>query len=296
MVGVSQSPASTYAVLWAAQEARIRRSVLLVTHIDPPTAYAPDLHDAATGCHWLLANGATIASEAQPSVAVGTLLLSGAISDELIRLSRSAALIVVGIDRDVPRAAHGAIGSIEDRVVVQAHCPVITVSQAPPEVDGDRPYVAVGWSPDASGARALAAAASEAAVRGVPLTVVPGPALVDDARLSPECGRPPDDDLAQALTAVARQHPGVVTTLDWPVSDWTQTLVGHSTRASLVVIGSHHSDDRWSIRVGGAAGAVLRQATGPIMLIGSAEATTVELPRPGSAVPPEPVDPALAMG
>ena len=135
VVGVSQSPASSYAVLWAAQEARIRRSVLLVTHIDPPTAYAPDLHDAATACHWLLANGATIASEAQPSVAVGTLLLSGAISDELIRLSRSAALIVVGIDRDVPRAAHGAIGSIEDRVVVQAHCPVVTVSAAPQEVE-----------------------------------------------------------------------------------------------------------------------------------------------------------------
>ena len=88
VVGVSQSPASRYAVLWAAQEARIRRSVLLVTHVDPPSAYAPDLHDAATACHRLLANSATVASEAQPSVAVGTLLLTGSISDELIRLSR----------------------------------------------------------------------------------------------------------------------------------------------------------------------------------------------------------------
>ena len=127
VVGVSQSPASSYAVLWAAQEARIRRHVLLVTHVDPPSAYAPDLHDAATACHRLLANSATVASEAQPSVAVGTLLLTGSISDELVRLSQSAALIVVGIDHDVPRAAHGAIGSIEDRVVVQAHCPVVTV-------------------------------------------------------------------------------------------------------------------------------------------------------------------------
>ena len=131
VVGVSQSSASSYAVLWAAEEARIRRNVLLVTHIDPPTAYAPDLHDAATTCHRLLAKSATIASDAQPSIAVGTVLLSGAISDELIRLSRSAALIVVGIDRDIPRSAHGAIGSIEDRVVVQAHCPVVTVSAAP---------------------------------------------------------------------------------------------------------------------------------------------------------------------
>ena len=285
VVGVSQSPASSYAVLWAAQEARIRRSVLLVTHIDPPTAYAPDLHDAATACHHLLADSATIASEAQPSVAVGTLLLSGAISDELIRLSRSAALIVVGIDRDVPRAAHGAIGSIEDRVVVQAHCPVVTVSAAPQEVAGERRYVAVGWSPDASGARALAAAAAEAAICDVSLTVVPGP--------SPS---PPDDDLHQALSALAQQHPGLATTIERPASNWVQTLVRHSTRASLLVIGSHHSDDRWSIRVGLTAGAVLRQATGPVMLVGGAEALTVELPQPGPSAPPEPVNPALATG
>ena len=157
-MGASQSRSSGYAVLWAAQEARIRRNVLLVTRIHPSTADAPDLHDAATASHRLLANSATLASEAQPSVAVGTLLLSGATSDELIRLSRSAALIVEGIDRDVPRATHGAIGAIEDRVVVQAHCPVVTVSAAPQKVQGERPYVAVGWSPDASGARALAAA------------------------------------------------------------------------------------------------------------------------------------------
>ena len=296
VVGASQSSASSYAVLWAAQEARIRRSVLLVTHIDPPTAYAPDMHDAATACHRLLANSATIASEAQPSVAVGTLLLRGAISDELIRLSRSAALIVVGIDRDVPRAAHGAIGSIEDRVVVQAHCPVVTVSAAPQEIEGERRYVAVGWSPDASGARALAAAAAEADVRGVPLTVVPGPSPAGDAQRSPGSGRTPDNDLHQALTAMTQQHPGLVATLDWPISDWVQTLVSHSTRASLLVIGCHHSDDRWSLRVGLTAGAVLRQATGPIMLIGGTAATTMEFPESGPPARPEPVNPVLVVG
>ena len=269
-------------MLWAAQEARIRRSVLLVTHIDPPTVYASDLHDAATACHRLLANSATIASETQPSVAVGTLLLSGAISDELIRLSRSAALIVVGIDRDVPRSAHGAIGSIEDRVVVQAHCPVVTVSAAPRDVEGEGRYVAVGWSPDASGASALVAAAAEADVRGVPLTVVPSPGPADDARRPLESGGPPDDHLHQALRALAQQHPGVTTTIDWPVSNWVQTLIRHSTHASLLVIGSHHSDDRWSIRVGPAAGAVIRQATGPIMMIGRTEAAKLVRTEPAN--------------
>ena len=216
-------------------------------------------------------------------MAVGTLLLSGAISDELIRLSRSAALIVVGIDRDVPRSAHGAIGPIEDRVVVQAHCPVVAVSAAPQEVKSERRYVAVGWSPDASGARALAAAAAEADVRGVPLTVVPGPSPGDDAQRSLESGGPPDDHLHQALRALAQQHPGVATTIDWPASNWVQTLIRHSTHASLLVIGSQHSDDRWSIRVGPTAGAVLRQATGQIMLIGGTETATVVRTKPANS-------------
>ena len=94
-------------------------------------------------------------------------------------------------------------------------------------------------------------------------------------------------DLHEALTALAQKHPGVVTTLEWPASNWVQTLVRHSTYASLLVIGSHHTDDRWSIRLGPTAGAVLRQATGTIMLIGGPESATV--------VRPEPANPELAL-
>ena len=292
VVGVSRSSASRYAVLWAAQEARIRRSVLLVTHIDPPSAHAPDLHDAATACHRLLANSATVASEAQPSVAIGTLLLTGSISDELIRLSQSAALIVVGVDHDVPRAAHGAIGSIEDRVAVQAHCPVVTVSSAARE-DEEHRYVAVGWTHDPSGARALAAAATVAAARGALLTVVPGPTPAGEAPRSPKPGWPTAHDLHHALADVALQHPAIAVTVDWPVSNWVQTLIGHSAHASLLVIGSHHSDDRWSVRVGTTAGAVLRQASGPVMLVGGSATTPAEPSLTGRPRRPEPTTPAV---
>ena len=288
VVGVSRSAASSYAVLWAAHEARIRRNVLLVTHIDPPAAYPSDLHHMATSCHRQLANSATIASEAQPSVAVGTLILSGAISDELIRLSRSAALIVVGIDHALARTAHGAIGSIEDRVVVHAHCPVVMVSAAPQQVEKGRRYIAVGWSPDALGARALAAAAAEADLRSVPLTVVlaPSPNTASDVRRSPESERPSENGLEPALTSLAQVHPGMVTTIDWTASNWVQTLVRHSADSGLLVIGSRHSDDRWSVSVGLTAGAVLRHATGPVMLIGGA--ARVEFPdQPNTPPPPE---------
>jgi nucleotide-binding universal stress UspA family protein len=245
--------------------------VLLVTHVDAPSEYAPDLYDAATTCHRLLADSATVASEAQPSVAVGTLLLTGSISDELIRLSQSATLIVVGVDHQVSRAAHGAIGSIEDRVAVHAHCPVVTVSGPAGEGEAHR-YVAVGWTNDRSGAPVLAAAATVAAARGAELTVVPdpGPSGAQPARLA-------TDALEDAVAEISRQHPALTITIDRRGSDWLETLIEHSTRAGLLVIGSHHSDDRWSVRVGTIAGLLLRHASGPVMLIGgSASAETPE--------------------
>lgn len=127
MVGVNRSAASREALLWAAHEASFRGDVLLVTHIDLPTAYAPELYDAATACHRLLVKCASLASDAEPGVAVGTLLLTGAISDELIRLSRSADLIVIGIEQDVPESASHTLGSIENRVLLEAQCPVVLV-------------------------------------------------------------------------------------------------------------------------------------------------------------------------
>jgi len=129
VVGVNRSAASRAAVLWAAQEAHLRHDVLIVTHIDLPTAYPPEIYDAATACHRLLAESATWASDAEPSIAVGTLLLSGGISAELIRLSRSADLLVIGIDQDARGSAPGVLGSIEERVVFEAQCPVVLVPE-----------------------------------------------------------------------------------------------------------------------------------------------------------------------
>lgn len=291
VVGVDRSTASRHAVRWAAREARIRRSVLIITHVDPPSDDAADLHDAATACHALLATSATAASEAEPSVPVGTWLLRGSISDELIALSRSAALIVLGIDPDRPRSAHGALGSIEDRVAVQAQCPVVTLS-CPASADGGHgSCIAVGWTNDVSGERALAAAAAEADARGACLRIVactarpdtPGPAEGEDKA---------EDALQDVLRAVAREYPRLVSVLDTtPAIDIVQTLVRHSANAALLVLGCHHSEDRWSIRVGSTAVAVMRQALCPVMLIGDTPSTSARSSRfqqspPASKTPP----------
>ena len=76
---------------------------------------------------------------------------------------------------------------------------------------------------------------------------------------------------------MARQYPALTINVDRSGSDWVETLIEHSASAGLLVIGSHHSDDRWSVRVGTTAGAVLRRASCPVMLIGgSASSETPE--------------------
>src|SRR6478609_4974800 len=111
VVGVNDSPSARAAVIWAAGQARRRRCDLIITHIDPVSVDPAELHDAATNSHLLLAASATAASLAQPSVPVTSLLL-----------------LVIGIDETRPRGSYGAIGAIEDRVVMHSDCPVVTVS------------------------------------------------------------------------------------------------------------------------------------------------------------------------
>ena len=86
--------------------------------------------------------------------------------------------------RPTARSALSRIGSRSRPIARWSRCLL------PRRRSSDRRYVAVGWTHDPSGARALAAAAAEAAARGVSLTVVPGPAPAGDAPGSPRPGEP----------------------------------------------------------------------------------------------------------
>ena len=101
-----------------------------------------------------------------------SLLLGGAISDELIQLSTTALLLVIGVDETRPRGSYGAIGAIEDRVAMHSGCPVVTVSGRWDGKDRPERCVVLGWTDDPSGWRALEAAAAEAQLGNASLTVV----------------------------------------------------------------------------------------------------------------------------
>src|SRR6266496_287884 len=135
VVGVDGSPGARSALLWAADECRVRRQMLLVVH-------APDLADTVAVNHAdepavrsldevgerMLSEHAAAASARQPSVVVTTLLGRTPAADALIGLSADSELIVVG--------THGRggiissiLGSVSYRVAAHAHCPVAVVPE-----------------------------------------------------------------------------------------------------------------------------------------------------------------------
>jgi nucleotide-binding universal stress UspA family protein len=264
VVGVDGSLVARSAVLWAAREARLRQCDLIITHIDPPQLDAVGL-DRGRSTHSALLDDSAAAARCEPAISIRTRLLEGSISDELIRASESAALLVLGIDHSKERASYGALGPLEDRVAVHAHCPVVVVSRLPSNGPQRTREVVVGWIDAVSAWWAFNAAVAAADVRHAPLTVL---------RAIPR-NRPDDETWAAdrpLLEAISSEHPPCPPSLYLRIShqatdDPAETLIRAADGAQLLVIGCHHSDDRWSLRTGPVAEAVMRRASCPVMLV-----------------------------
>jgi nucleotide-binding universal stress UspA family protein len=278
VVGVDGSPGARSALLWAADECRLRRQMLLIVH-------APDLVDAAevrsSAEHALrtldelgermLSEHAATASARQPGVVVTTALSHASAADELIELSRDSDLVVVG--------THGRggivssiLGSVSYRVAAHAHCPVAVV----PELHRSRrnepsPRVVVGMSAAPSGRLAMEFALDEAQRRGATLVAV-------QAAREPSAGEPVanDDGLLQAaLAAAARRYRGVAIEPLIINAEPSDALLEAAQGAQLVVVGCHHSEDRWSTRLGPVPSAILHRSPCPVIVLGERQPVTV---------------------
>jgi nucleotide-binding universal stress UspA family protein len=154
VVGVDGSPEARWAVLWAAREARLRSATLTLVHVrssvSDDRAAGVDAESEAEG---LLSVRAAEASEFEPGITITPRLYeSRSISEQLIELSGAAALLVVGVASARPRADHGVLGPVEDRVVVHAHCPVVTVNGPGPIVGQNYDKIVLGWTEGTPGA------------------------------------------------------------------------------------------------------------------------------------------------
>jgi nucleotide-binding universal stress UspA family protein len=266
LVAIDGSKASRYALRWAAQEARLRHTSLIITHVDPSATNVVGAGPSASGADALLELSAATASQMEPSVTVATVLLRGSISAGLVNLSTSAAMLVLAVDVGRSRASHGGLGPTEDRILAQARCPVVTVNGAPRTFEHSQPFIVVGWTDNKTGHRALAAAATEAELRNATLTIV---SVIP--RLDSEHGfqgpRDHDRALENAKALLRGSHAGLAVDVVQAGGEVSEALVRHSRHADVLVIGCHHTSDRWSLRTGPVAKAVMRQAECPVMLV-----------------------------
>jgi nucleotide-binding universal stress UspA family protein len=269
VVGVNGSRASRQALLWATNEAGLRRAELLVVHIVAPAVDAVGIGAGHQFADDLLAVSAAAAADLEPDVPIRVLRIeSDAISERLVELTGSADLLVLGVDPTRTRASHGIRGPLEDRVAVHARCPVVTVAGTLLSVANVYRRVVVGWTPGHTGHLALTVAADEAALVGAALTVFAAPRPVDESIADYVHHPSPEPALITAVAEIERRHPGLVIDVVHGAGDPASALVDQSARADLLVLGSRHSAQSWSIRSGPVAGTAMRTAHCPVMLVG----------------------------
>lgn len=248
VVGVDGSAGARAALIWAADECRLRGRTLLVVH-------GADHVDAPPGGEAgerILSSLLAAASARQPGVAVTSLDSRALAADALIDLSRDADLLVVG--------THGRggivssiLGSVSHRVAAHASCPVVVVPDMPGRgSDARSSRVVVGVSESVSGRLAADFAFDEARRRGATLVAV-------------HAG---DGSTQAGFAEQARHYPDVMVESVIADADPADALLAAAGTARLLVVGCHHSDDRWSTRLGPVPVAILHRAPCPVVVVG----------------------------
>lgn len=207
---------------------------------------------------------------AYPDIAVETLLGHGEAADTLIDLSALADMVVLGTT-GLGGNLVSLIGSVSSRVAAQAHCPVVIVPRQP-TVRSSRaaePTIVVGIAHTAAGEMALHFAFDEARRRRVSVTAIQAwdteePALDETSKQSEAERR-----LLAMLAAVQAHHPGVPASASLQRGYPAEAVLRAARDAELVVLGAHHSENRWSSRLGPVPQTVLHHTSCPVVLVGT---------------------------
>ena len=135
VVGIDGSPSSLTALEWAAHQAELTGSTLVVlTTWERPIFVAqlvlPQGYDPAADAQTALDEALRMVRDAHPDLAIRSLVAQGHPAPALVEASREADLLVVGC------RGHGAfsgmlLGSVSEHCVAHAHCPVVVVHEHP---------------------------------------------------------------------------------------------------------------------------------------------------------------------
>ncbi|HST48529.1 universal stress protein [Jatrophihabitans sp.] len=278
VVGVDDSVDARSAVLWAAEEAMLAGTSLLVVHSPALPLAAPAGHLGAAlrasddVGRSVLDSATALARARQPQLVVKSLLSHADPIQALIDVSVEAQLLVLG----ARTALTGDVSMLSSRrvtVSAHAHCPVLLLGPvstfSPPSMVS---RIVVGAGTTRAGRAAVAFAAAEAARRDVPLHLLrlepPAHPAQPASAEAPERRSQAEQELAGEAAALRHERPDLVVLAERVCGEAVEVLPAYSDSSTILVVGCHHSDDHWSTRLGPVATSVVHRNRGPVVVVG----------------------------
>jgi nucleotide-binding universal stress UspA family protein len=283
-IGVDGSPASDYAVRWAATTAAGRRLALHIVHAAEfaPTGWASmPFFRPAQVFEWaeedsrvVLSGAEKIARSVAPDLVVTTAVAMTGSAKWLVELSRQARLLVLGASGS-GRLGEAVLASTPVTVAAHASCPVVVVRGKDPEVEPDIRPVVVGADGGPSSGEALACAFEEASWRDVDLVVVH---VWSDVSAGTFEALPLDFDprsleesedalLSEQLAGYRERYPDVTVHRKIYIDGPRSHLRAWSEKAQLLVVGSRGRGGFTGLLLGSIGNALLREAHCPVMVV-----------------------------
>lgn len=279
LVGVDGSSSALDAVRWAGAEARRRHAPLrLLAAFGWPASEDSRLRVRGSAyrttmkeqCDRELAEAVAVVAEELPDLEVSGEVEVGYPVAMLAKAAEQAQLLVLG-DRGRGGVAGLLLGSVAVSMAAHAACPVVVVRGRGSGAQDGPVVVGVDGSPSSESAIAFAFAAADA--RDVELVAVhtwnnlmadPGFPTV---HANDELEAPERELLAERLAGWSEQYPGVRVTEIVRRARTAPLLVDQSTRAQLLVVGSHAHDALVGVVLGSVSHAVIHHADCPVAVV-----------------------------
>lgn len=282
VVGFDGSPCSIQAANWAAAQATLDGSEVVLCHVGGQRRSSGSGDDiAASGAEQILSNGVRHVRARAPGVDVVPAAWFGNPARRLIDAASDAVLLVVGL-----RGADGPhefrLGSVSAQVARHAHCTVVVVPDTGDHTDGERRrQVVVGVDGSSSSNLALAFAFDQAARRHAELRAIH---VFDAATIQIMASLPQRelrrlhvtaaDTLHGLLSEHAGRHPGVRVSSAVLSGAPASTLTAAAADAELLVLGSRGHGDVATLMLGSTSHTVLHNATCPVAVVRGAQQFT----------------------